>query len=114
MPKTITKIAATITFFIVRAINETRPGSKSPERVLITRQAHCGLESYAGVDALAVAHGGQAIAIAELRKDHTACRYPIRIAEIFPMTPKTLKSQTTTATTTTTFRILFSVDCIGM
>jgi len=40
--------------------------------------------------------------------------YPIRIAEIFPMTPKTLKSQTTTAITTTTFRIFFIVVCIGM
>jgi hypothetical protein len=48
------------------------------------------------------------------RKNYLTLHYPIRIAEMFPMTPKTLKSQTTTATITTTFRILFSVDCIGM
>jgi hypothetical protein len=40
--------------------------------------------------------------------------FPIRIAEMFPMTPKTLKSQMITAITTTTFKILFMVACIGM
>ncbi len=34
---------------------------------------------------------------------------PIRIAEMFPMTPKTLKSQIITPITTTTFNIFFSV-----
>ena len=33
-----------------------------------------GREAHAGVDALAVAHGGQARAVAEMRKDHAALR----------------------------------------
>jgi hypothetical protein len=45
---------------------------------------------------------------------YQALHLPTRIVDRFPMSPKTFNSHKITTITTTTFKILFMVDCIGM